>query len=155
MNWYLAKMVFRIICGEGEHTPQFDEQLRLVAGNSKEEAFRKAQEMGQQEEEAFYNRKEQLVQWQFINISELYRLSELIDGAELYSRIEEKDNAEAISILLIRKQKILFATKPTNYYNLPDRANASITVFSKTLFNHFQYCLACAYGRSCHPALLV
>ena len=95
MNWYLAKMVFRIICGEGEHTPQFDEQLRLVAGNSKEEAFRKAREMGQQEEEAFYNRKEQLVQWQFINISELYRLSELIDGAELYSRIEEKDNAEA------------------------------------------------------------
>lgn len=95
MNWYLAKMVFRIICGEGEHTPQFDEQLRLVAGNSKEEAFRKAQEMGQQEEDTFYNRKEQLVQWQFINISELYRLSELIDGAELYSRIEEKDNAEA------------------------------------------------------------
>ena len=95
MNWYLAKMVFRIICGEGEHTPQFDEQLRLVAGISKEEAFRKAREMGQQEEETFYNRKEQLVQWQFINISELYRLSELIDGAELYSRIEEKDNAEA------------------------------------------------------------
>ena len=95
MNWYLAKMVFRIICGEGEHTPQFDEQLRLVAANSKDEAFLKAQDMGQQEEETFYNRKEQLVQWQFINISELYRLSELIDGAELYSRIEEKDNADA------------------------------------------------------------
>jgi hypothetical protein len=95
MNWYLAKMVFRIVCGEGKHTPQFDEQLRLVAGNAKDEAFRKACEMGRQEEEAFYNRKDQLVQWQFINVSELYRLSELIDGAELYSRIEEKDNAEA------------------------------------------------------------
>ncbi len=95
MNWYLAKMVFRIICGEGEHTPQFDEQLRLVAANSKDEAFHKAQDMGLQEEETFYNRKEQLVQWQFINISELYRLSELIDGAELYSRIEEKENADA------------------------------------------------------------
>ena len=95
MNWYLAKMVFRIVCGEGEHTPQFDEQLRLVAATNKEEAFFKAQEMGQQEEDTFYNRKEQLVQWKFINISELYRLSELIDGAELYSRIEEKENAEA------------------------------------------------------------
>jgi len=95
MKWYLAKVVFRIICGEGEHTPQFDEQLRLVAGNSKEEAFRKAKQMGYKEEETFYNRKQQLVQWQFINISELYHLSELIDGAELYSRIEEKDNAEA------------------------------------------------------------
>jgi hypothetical protein len=95
MDWYMAKMIFRIICGEGAHTPQFDEQLRLVSAGSKEEAFRKAQEMGQQEEDTFYNRKEQLVQWQFINISELYRLSELIDGAELYSRIEEKENADA------------------------------------------------------------
>jgi len=42
MNWYLAKMVFRIICGDGNHTAQFDEQLRLVSGNSLEEAFHKA-----------------------------------------------------------------------------------------------------------------
>ena len=30
MKWYLAKIVYRIICGEGNHTPQFDEQLRLI-----------------------------------------------------------------------------------------------------------------------------
>ena len=30
MNWYLAKIVYRIICGDGNHTAQFDEQLRLV-----------------------------------------------------------------------------------------------------------------------------
>jgi hypothetical protein len=54
MNWYLAKFVFRIICGDGDHSPQFDEQLRLVAGNSKEEAFRKAREMGRKEEETFF-----------------------------------------------------------------------------------------------------
>ena len=114
MNWYLAKIVFRIICGEGEHTPQFDEQLRLVAANNKEEAFQKAQEMGQQEEDTFYNRKEQLVQWQFINISELYRLSELIDGAELYSRIEEKDNAEAY-IYTINQQAENIVCNETNH----------------------------------------
>ena len=95
MKWYLAKMVFRIICGQGDHTPQFDEQLRLVAGNSKEDAFKRALEMGNKEQDTFYNRKEQLVQWQFINVSELYLLDELIDGAELYSRIEEKENADA------------------------------------------------------------
>ena len=32
MNWYLSKIIFRIICGEGRHTPQFDEHLRLIAG---------------------------------------------------------------------------------------------------------------------------
>ena len=108
MKWYLAKMVFRIICGEGEHTPQFDEQLRLVAGLSKEEAFQKARDMGQKEEEAFYSSKEQLVQWQFINISELYLLNELIDGAELYSRIEEKENADAYIYTVNQKASTLF-----------------------------------------------
>ena len=49
------------------------------------------------------NQKEQLVQWQFINVSELYRLSSLIDGAELYSRIEERENA-AVYIDIIHKK---------------------------------------------------
>lgn len=109
MNWYLAKLVFRIICGDGEHTPQFDEQLRLISGSSKEEAFKKAQETGRNEEETFYNRKQQLVHWQFINVSEIYKLSDLIDGAELYSRIEERDNAEAyIHVVNQKADNILF-----------------------------------------------
>lgn len=110
MNWYLAKMVFRIVCGEGDHVPQFDEQLRLVAADSKESAFTKAQEMGKSEEETFFNRKEQMVQWQFINVSELYRLSELIDGAELYSRIEERDNADAYIYTVNQKAENIFFT---------------------------------------------
>ena len=108
MKWYLAKMVFRIICGQGDHTPQFDEQLRLVAGTSKEDAFKRALEMGNREQDTFYNRKEQLVQWQFINVSELYQLNELIDGAELYSRIEEKENADAYIYTVNQKASNLF-----------------------------------------------
>lgn len=111
MNWYLAKMVFRIICGDGNHTAQFDEQLRLVTADSKEEAFRKAQSMGLKEEETFYNRKQQLVQWQFINVCELYRLSDLIDGAELYSRIEEKENADAYVYTVNQKAENIFFTQ--------------------------------------------
>jgi Domain of unknown function (DUF4288) len=110
MNWYLAKMVFRIVCGEGVHTAQFDEQLRLVGAATKEEAFQKAQQMGQQEDDTFFNRKEQLVRWQFINISELYKLSDLIDGAELYSRIEEKDNADAYIYTVHQKAENIFFT---------------------------------------------
>ena len=103
MNWYLAKIVYQITCGEGSHTPQFDEQLRLIKAGTKEEAFLKARQTGQAEEETFVNQKQQLVQWQFINVCELYRLSSLIDGAELYSRIEEKDNA-AVYIDIIHKK---------------------------------------------------
>jgi hypothetical protein len=93
MNWYLAKFVYRIICGNGNHLPQFDEQLRLITARNKEEALNKAQQTGEREQESFYNQKQQLVQWQFIDISELYLLDELIDGAEIYSRIEEKEDA--------------------------------------------------------------
>jgi len=114
MKWYLAKIVFRIVCGEGQHTAQFDEQLRLIAASDKEAAFVKAKDMGKKEEDTFLNRKEQLVQWQFINISELYLLSELIDGAELYSRIEEKENAEAYVYTIHQKAENLIFS-PTHH----------------------------------------
>src|SRR5437773_12095099 len=94
MSWYISKIVFRIICGDGDHAAQFDEQLRLISAESKEEAFYKAQQIGTHEQETFFNRKQQLVQWQFINVCDVYRLHELVDGTELYSRIEERDDAE-------------------------------------------------------------
>ena len=103
MNWYLAKMVFRIICGEGNHTAQFDEQLRLISAGSKEEAFHKAQLLGGREDEMFFNNNQQLVQWQFVSVSELYQLNDLIDGAEVYSRIEEKENADTYLHIIHQK----------------------------------------------------
>jgi len=93
MSWYLSKLVFQIVCGDGDHTAQFDEQLRLIDAATKEEAFFKAQQIGKQEEETFYNQRQQLVHWQFINVCEVYKLHELINGTEIYSKIEERDDA--------------------------------------------------------------
>lgn len=120
MNWYLAKIVFRIICGEGDHTAQFDEQLRLIKASDLKEAFAKGQLMGIREEETFYNREQQLVQWQFINVSELYQLNELIDGAELYSRIEEKENAAAYVDIIYKKAEQICASEPVGSLKLAD-----------------------------------
>jgi hypothetical protein len=109
MNWYITKMVFRIICGDGNHTPQFDEQLRLMKAHSREEAFHKAHTLGGREEEMFFNNNQQLVQWQFISISELYQVNEFIDGAELYSRIEEKEDADSyVHIIHKKAEQIMF-----------------------------------------------
>jgi hypothetical protein len=94
MNWYLAKMVYRIICGNGDHTPQFDEQLRLIVAEDELHAFNKAQSIGHREQDTFMNQKQSLVHWKFINVSELYKLDKLIDGAEIYSRIKEEDDAD-------------------------------------------------------------
>jgi hypothetical protein len=95
MNWYLSKIIFRIICADGHHTPQFDEQLRLIAAQDEDEAFQKALAIGEREQDGFYNDDQKLVQWKFINVAELYRLSALLDGAEMYSRIQETDDPEA------------------------------------------------------------
>lgn len=110
MNWYLSKLVFQIVCGDGDHTPQFDEQLRLVSGDSREEAFHKAQDLGKREEDVFVNNREQLVKWQFVNVCELYQLTELIDGAELYSRIEERDSADAYIRTVNQKAENIYFT---------------------------------------------
>jgi hypothetical protein len=103
MNWYLSKIIFRIVCGEGNHTPQFDEQLRLIAAHNEEEAFTKAFQLGEKEQDRFYNHEQQLVQWKFITVAELYRLSGLLDGAEMYSRIQETDDPEGYIDLATRR----------------------------------------------------
>ena len=103
MNWYLAKIIFQIICGEGAHTPQFDEQLRLVEAIDEDQAFEKAQIIGSSEQDTFINTREQFVQWKFINVAELYKLNGLIDGAELYSRIHETENAGDYIMLTNKK----------------------------------------------------
>lgn len=94
MNWYITKLVYQIICGEGVHIAQFDEQIRLIQATDEEEAYGKAVLIGSDEAEVFYNEKRELVQWKFINVAELYRLSGFIDGAEIYSRIREVEDAE-------------------------------------------------------------
>jgi hypothetical protein len=93
MSWYVSKIVFQIICGEGYHKPQFDEQVRLIQAADAEEAFQKASSIGVQEEEAFYNDKQQLVQWKFIDVCDLTALGDIIEGAELCSMVKEINDA--------------------------------------------------------------
>ncbi|MDB5253099.1 MAG: hypothetical protein JWP27_2268 [Flaviaesturariibacter sp.] len=103
MKWYLAKLVYRIVCGDGQHIPQFDEQLRLVAAPDAAAAFDKAVAMGGAEEDSFCNQNAQWVHWQFINVSELCELRELIDGAEVYSRIREEEDGTAYTTFVHNK----------------------------------------------------
>ncbi len=107
MNWYLSKIIFQIICGSGNHTPQFDEQLRLIAANDEEEALNKANEIGEREQETFWNEQRRLVQWRFVAVTELYKFSEKVDGAEIFSRIEERDDPDTYITTAHRKATML------------------------------------------------
>jgi hypothetical protein len=66
----------------------------LIEADHEEEALEKAMDIGIREQDTFYNQQQKLVQWKFINVSELHILGGLLDGAELYSRIQETDNAD-------------------------------------------------------------
>jgi hypothetical protein len=95
MNWYLAKIVYQIICGDGYHTAQFDEQLRLVSATNHLHAYNKASDIGIGEEDNFLNNVNKPVTWKFIGVAEIYPLDKLVDGAEMYSKIHEDDDASS------------------------------------------------------------
>jgi hypothetical protein len=95
MQWFVTKLVYQIVCGDGDHAPQFDEQLRLISASDKDDAWKKACEIGIQGQYSFKNQRDELVQWRFINVPELNALEMLGDGMELYSRIEEPSDADA------------------------------------------------------------
>ena len=107
MKWYLAKIVYRIVCGDGNHTAQFDEQLRLIEAEDDMHAFQKARIMGDKEEDNFLNDVQKPVQWKFMDVTEIHALNELIDGAEIYSVITEKEVAEKYIYVIKERSKYL------------------------------------------------
>jgi len=107
MNWYIAKVVFRIISGDGNHHAQFDEQLRLISAENECEAFEKAYGLGRISEDSFKNNRSETVRWQFIDVAELNLISELTDGAELYYQIHEAPDAELYEAWAHHKSSLL------------------------------------------------
>jgi hypothetical protein len=94
MNWYVAKIVFRIISGDGSHLAQFDEQLRLISAEDEHQAFAKATNIGFSSQDSFLNNQHQPVKWQFIDVAEINPLNDLTDGTELYYQIHEAADAD-------------------------------------------------------------
>ena len=94
MNWYIAKLVYQIVCGEGKHKPQFDEQLRLIHASNQLHAFHKARTLGRHEEDCFFNKINKPVHWKFIDVAEIVTIDMVADGVEVYSKICEEDDAE-------------------------------------------------------------
>ncbi len=107
MNWYLTKIIYRIICGDGNHTAQFDEQLRLISAEDDLHAFIKARQLGHREEDSFLNNNRKPVLWKFIDVAEIHLLSDLNDGAEVYSRIKEEDDADVYTSVTYLRAKHL------------------------------------------------
>ena len=99
MNWYIAKVIFKISNVSRLQKSQFDEHLRLIQANGFEEAFLKARILGITEEDQFINDKQQTVKWEFVNVSDLLPIHELKDGTEVYSQIHETDDKSYVNFI--------------------------------------------------------
>jgi Domain of unknown function (DUF4288) len=92
MKWYLSKLVFRVIYISGSHTAQFDEQLRLIYAEDEFHAFQKARTIG--DRECMNTTMHNGIEWKFIDVSEIYPLVNMADGAEVFSVITEESDAD-------------------------------------------------------------
>ena len=114
MKRYLVKLMFNINIDNGKHAHQFDEQIRIVEAHNQEAAFQKARNIGKKEEETFVNSDNKLVNWQFIDVAELYELESLKDGEQLYSTTHE--NTERHSFIdYVRQKAMLIQAKSLTF----------------------------------------
>lgn len=87
MEWFLAKLVYRFQSPADREHIQFDEQLRLILADDELHAFHKAQQIGHQEQLIADEETIHQINWYFIDVTELYKLNQMIDGAEVQSQI--------------------------------------------------------------------
>jgi acetoacetate decarboxylase len=102
MSWFLVKIVFQIICGDGQHKPQFDEQLRLILAPDMNAAVEKSKKLAAEEVQT-----DELVQWKLVAVTDVYPFGRYLDGAELFSKVTEEEHGAAyIHTLQLKEQAI-------------------------------------------------
>lgn len=108
MKWYIAKLVFQVISGDGLQAPQFDEQWRLIKADEIIWAHEKARVLGWLEQGRFDAEHRRKVEWRFIEVAEIQQITTMEDGVELYSTTEEPLDANAyVDLVRIRGKKSL------------------------------------------------
>jgi hypothetical protein len=99
--------MFNINIDNGNNASQFDEQVRVIESQNLEDAFYKARAIGKREEETFLNADNQLVNWEFIDVAEVYPLENVKDGDQIYSSTRKiKDTTSFISYIRQKSMEI-------------------------------------------------
>lgn len=112
MNWYIAKLVYQVISGVGNHTPQFDEQLRLIRADEYAWAREKATIIGHLLQHKCTNDKGEELAWKFVNVIDVVPVSSWEDGEEIYSTTSEpKDVKEYLSTLSVKADMCLTSNR--------------------------------------------
>ena len=85
MEWYLVKLVYKINYATLLKENTFDEQIRLIYAEDDLHAFQKARLIGHKEANSFQKESSALIEWKFVDVSELHPINIWVDGAEMFS----------------------------------------------------------------------
>jgi hypothetical protein len=91
MNWYVAELV--VCCRVGKITKGrmlYDRQVKVLRASTHEAAYKRALELGKEENHSYKNSAGKMVYWQFVGLGnlELLQNNEILDGTEIYSRLQ-------------------------------------------------------------------
>lgn len=108
MEWYVAKMVYQVVNSKKSHTPQIDEQYKLIQADDRAWAWEKATILGKLGECKLEGVEQGSVQWKFIHIVDLLEIGELKDGVELFSDTDEPENIEEyMAVSELRAKRVM------------------------------------------------
>lgn len=88
--WFSARLLFESELSDTTGDPSLQEEnIKLVSAESEDEARKKAEAIGRNEEIAYSNADGETVTWHFLGVLEVQDLCEsaLYDGVEVYSRL--------------------------------------------------------------------
>lgn len=90
MGWYSAMIIYETeVEGPPDPSPIREESIRVIRADSEPLAWKKAEEVGRQNEHSYKNDRGELVSWRFVQVVEVQDLceEELTDGVEVFSRM--------------------------------------------------------------------
>jgi hypothetical protein len=89
---YIVKFVFQI--HTNSNAAQFDEQWRVILGDSEAEVIKKAKIIGVTEQEAFMQKDGSEIRWEFVSITDIIPFDNAQDGHFIFSRTEEPEHPD-------------------------------------------------------------
>ena len=108
MKWFAVTYIYKIICGEGSHSPQFNEQTRLLSALNLKSALKKANLNAQKFNVPFTNCEGKLVKWKFIAVASIYEIEAPEDGVEVNAKIVEPQSVDSyLKKLGYRKKSLI------------------------------------------------
>lgn len=105
MSHYLARLFFSILIEDYSGPEQFDEQFHLISAENKSTAIQKGIDLGSRIQEQFVNSEGKLVNWNFIDLTEVVALDENPTKSLIFSQHHEIENP--LPFLLFQKEKAM------------------------------------------------